>query len=62
MNMSNEQHISDFLKNTTQEQLAGALGITQGAVNQMLKSGRDIRIVLSEEGLSAYEIRSVPAK
>jgi biotin operon repressor len=46
----------------SQESLAKQLGVTQGAVQQMKASGRDIRLILGGKKIIAYEIRPIPAK
>lgn len=46
----------------SQESLAKKLGVTQGAVQQMSKSSRDIRLIILDEKITAYEVRPVPAK
>ena len=46
----------------SQESLAKQLGVTQGAIQQMNASGRDIRLIISGKKITAYEIRPVPAK
>lgn len=47
----------------TQNEVAMRLGITQGAVSQMLLSDRDIRVVEKDQNtLQAYELKTVPAK
>ncbi len=60
-----KEHISlkDYIKQgRTQSEVARALGITQGAVRQMINSDRDIRVIEDNNGIKAYEVRSVPAK
>lgn len=52
--------LKDFAKGRTQPQIAELLGITQGAVSQMLKSGRDIRVRDCGDGsFQAVEIKPV---
>lgn len=52
--------LRDFAQGKKQPQIAELLGITQGAVSQMLHSGRDIRIRGLGDGVyEAIEIRPV---
>ena len=52
--------LADFAKGKNQPELAEIFGVTQSAVSQMMKSGRDIRVrELPEGGYQAYEIRVV---
>lgn len=52
--------LKDFAKGRTQPQIAELLGITQGAVSQMLNSSRDIRIRECGDGsFQALEIKPV---
>jgi len=46
----------------SQESLAQQLGVTQGAIQQMKASGRDIRLIIGGKKITAYEVRPVPAK
>lgn len=46
----------------SQESLAKQLGVTQGAVQQMKASGRDIRLIIGGKRITAYEVRPIPAK
>lgn len=42
--------------------LADQLGVTHGAITQMLASERDIRVVVGDTGrVSAYERKKIPA-
>ncbi len=44
----------------TQGEVAAALGCTQGAIWQMLRDERDIRVVLQDDGsITAHEIKPV---
>lgn len=40
--METSTNLNEYIKTTTQKTLAQKLGITQGAVSQMLRSGRNI--------------------
>lgn len=47
----------------TQQALANALGIQQSAVSQMVRSGRNIEVILHEDGrIEAQELRPIPAR
>lgn len=51
-------HISEFCKNRTQTEVAAILGVTQGAVHQMLRDKRDIYFTPKEcGGFDFYEIK-----
>ena len=45
----------------SQESLAKHLGVSQGAVHQMNKSNRDIRLIVGDNKITAYEVRPVPS-
>ncbi|TRO21977.1 hypothetical protein EQ826_00180 [Ectopseudomonas mendocina] len=52
--------LRDFAQGKKQPQIAELLGVTQGAVSQMLHSGRDIRIRdLGNGAYEAIEIRPI---
>ncbi len=52
--------LSEFAKGRKQPQIAQLLGVTQGAVSQMLHSGRDIRVREKSVGVyEAVEIRPI---
>lgn len=54
------QPLAEFAKGKSQPDLAELFGVTQSAVSQMMKSGRDIRVrLLPGGGYQAYEIRLV---
>ena len=47
----------------TQQVLANALGIQQSAVSQMVRSGRNIEVIIHEDGrIEAQELRPIPAR
>lgn len=55
--------LREFAQGKTQPQLAELLGVSQGAVSQMLNSTRDIRV--SSDGHGGYEfieIRRIGAR
>lgn len=61
--MNTEITLKQYLAaGNSQESLAKKLGVTQGAVQQMSKSARDIRLIIMGEKITAYEVRPVPAK
>jgi len=50
--------ISDFLKSRTQMEVAKIMGVTQGAVHQMVKGGREIYFrQISDGEYEYYEIK-----
>lgn len=60
--MSNELGIplQTFARGKTQPELAAIIGVSQSAVSQMMKSGRDIRVrVDGERVVQVFEIRPV---
>ncbi|MCD1640118.1 MAG: hypothetical protein FHK79_18190 [Pseudomonas sp.] len=55
--------LKDFAQGRTQPQIAEILGVTQGAVSQMLNSRRDIRVRDCGDGTyQAVEIRAVGSR
>lgn len=56
-------HISEFSQGRTQAEIALILGVTQGAVHQMIKSGRDIYFrPIDSGGFEFYEIKKPRGK
>tara|TARA_R100001230_G_scaffold3259_1_gene1000 strand:- start:1 stop:213 length:213 start_codon:yes stop_codon:yes gene_type:complete len=52
--------LKDFAAGRSQEQIAVALGVTQGSVSQMLKSKRKIWVrALTDGRYQAYELKLV---
>ncbi|WP_341707765.1 Cro/CI family transcriptional regulator [Halopseudomonas sp.] len=52
--------LKDFAAGRSQEQIAVALGVTQGSVSQMLKSKRNIWVrALAGGRFQAYELKPV---
>lgn len=55
--------LAKFAEDKTQPELAVLIGVTQSAISQMIKSGRDIRVrQLPSGGWQAYEIRPVGSR
>lgn len=51
-------HINDLLKEKTQAEVGKIMGLTQGAVHQMVKSGREIYFRKNDENqYTYYEIK-----
>ncbi len=59
-----ELSISDYLIDGTQKEIAEALHITDGAVSQMVKFNRDVRLIVNKRGeiVRAHEIKQLPAR
>lgn len=63
MAMKTEITLKQYLEaGNSQESLAKQLGVTQGAVQQMKSSDRDIRLIIIGDRITAYEVRPIPAK
>lgn len=58
----NEMKLTDYLIDGTQQEVADALKITQGAVYQMVLNNRDVRLILNNKGkiVRAKEIKQFP--
>ena len=55
-----DQTLNQFLERGTQRQLALALEVTEGAIFQMVSSGRDIRFKIRRGKIvHAYEVKPV---
>jgi len=53
-----ELTLTDYLESHSQAELAGALGVTAGAVHQWVKAQRDVRVVLhDDDSVSAYHFK-----
>ncbi|MCH4563369.1 hypothetical protein MKP05_09525 [Halomonas sp. EGI 63088] len=60
--MGKEMTLKEFVAQRSQAEVALMMGVTQGAVSQMLKSQRDIRVRPdpdSETGFRFYEVRPI---
>ena len=58
--MSTEMTLREFVEEHSQERVAAMMGVTQGAVSQMLRSERDIRVAEDgEQGYRFFEIKPV---
>ena len=52
--------LADYLEAKTQAEFAEEIGVTTGAVWQMVRSGRNIEVIISNDGtVSAHEIKPV---
>ena len=52
--------LAEFAEGKTQPELAELIGVSQSAISQMIKSGRNIRVRRKgESGFQAIEIRLV---
>ena len=51
--------LSEYLKEKTMAEAAEGIGVTQGAVWQMVRSGRRINLTVREDGqvMDSYEIK-----
>ncbi|WP_301968850.1 hypothetical protein [Chromohalobacter israelensis] len=60
--MPREMTLREFVAETSQDAVATMMGVTQGAVSQMLRSKRDIRVIALDPPDSGYrfiEIKSL---
>lgn len=60
--MKNHKTLKEFLSGYSQKSVAEMMGVSQGAVCQMIRSGRDIRVVVDDAdvaGAQFYEIRPI---
>lgn len=61
--MNTEITLQEYLIGRSQKAVADALDVTQGAVSQMLRKRRDIRIrVLPDGTVQAFELKPVGRK
>ncbi len=55
--------LREFAEGKSQVQVAGLLGVTQGAISQMLLSDRDVRVVSGSDGRpEGFEIRRIGSR
>ena len=57
--MKNKIRLADFCKDHSQKFAAEILGVTEGAISQMLARKRDIYVYADAEGWKAYEVKPV---
>ena len=52
--------LQQFVENKTQSEAAQAIGVTPGAIGQMLRSERRIELTINDDGsVQAYEIKPI---
>lgn len=50
--------LTEYLKQKTQAEVASEIGVTQGAVWQMIRAGRQVELTLHDDGrVEAHEIK-----
>lgn len=55
--------LCEFAKGRSQVEVAEILGVTQGAISQMILSGRDVRVVHGSDGRpEGFEIRRIGSR
>lgn len=55
--------LREFAKGKSQVEVAELLGVTQGAISQMMLSGRDVRVVSGSDGKpEGFEIRRIGSR
>ncbi len=55
--------LREYVMGKSQVEVAEELGVTQGAISQMLLSKRDVRVVVDGEGKAeGYELRRVGSR
>lgn len=58
INPGGDIHLAQFLKERTQAEVALILGVTQGAVHQMVRDKREIYFSVLEDGsFDHYEVK-----
>lgn len=59
----NQITLGEYVKEHGQVKAGEALGVTQIAISKALRAGREIIVVISEEGnVSAFENKAFPSK
>ncbi|MEE9660787.1 Cro/CI family transcriptional regulator [Enterobacter cloacae complex sp. CARB60] len=59
----NKITLGEYVKEHGQVKAGEALGVTQIAISKALRAGREIFVVISEEGnVSAFENKAFPSK
>ena len=59
----NQIPLGEYVKEHGQVKAGEALGVTQIAISKALRAGREIFVVISEEGnVSAFENKAFPSK
>ncbi len=59
----NQITLGEYVKEHGQVKAGVALGVTQIAISKALRAGREIFVVISEEGnVSAFENKAFPSK
>ncbi len=55
--------LREYVTGKSQVEVAEKLGVTQGAISQMLLSGRDVRVVIDDSGKAeGYELRRIGSR
>ncbi|MGY8811469.1 MAG: Cro/CI family transcriptional regulator [Pseudomonadales bacterium] len=63
MKLTEAMPLNEFVQGRKQDQIAAALGVTQGSVSQMMNSSRSIWVrALPDGGYQAYEVRPIGRK
>lgn len=56
-----EIKLRQYLQTHSQKEAADALGVNQSAISQMVKSGRDVRLILDKTGAvtESFELKPI---
>lgn len=58
-----EKTLKQYLESHSQKEIAVLLGVTPGAVSQMVASNRDIRFLLNKDGTTqVYEVKPLGSR